>query len=467
MEKYDVIIIGSGPGGYVAAIRCAQLGFKTTMIEKYSTLGGTCLNVGCMPSKALLDSSEHYYNALRHFNSHGISFDNLNVDFDAMIKRKSEVIKKINTGVVYLMKKNKIQVHHGTASFIDNRTIEVNPTDEEKYQISGTHIIIATGSKASSLPNVPIDKECIISSTEALSLKEIPKNLIIIGAGVIGVELGSVYARLGSKVRVVEYAERILASMDSSVSSELQKSLAKLGFEFFLNHSVKSAENRGKDGVHVNAQDKDGKKVVLRGDYCLVAVGRKPFTEGLALNKAGVEVDDKGRIIVNEGLETSAPGIYAIGDVIKGAMLAHKASEEGIFVAERIAGQKPHINYRNIPGIVYTWPEAAAVGFTEEELRQSNRSYKIGSFPFIASGRAITSGDTEGMIKVLADKETDEILGVHIVGPRASDIIGEATYALETKASAEDIARTSHGHPTYYEALKEACMAVGDGAIHI
>jgi len=466
MEKYDVVIIGAGPGGYVAAIRCSQLGFRTALIEKYPTLGGTCLNVGCMPSKALLDSSEHYFNALKHFNEHGIQFGNLSVSIDGMIKRKTDVIKKINNGVVYLMKKNKIAVLQGTASFIDKETIQVTPAGNQSFQVSCKKIIIATGSKPSSLPNVTIDKDCIITSTEALSLKEVPKHLIIIGAGVIGVELGSVYARLGSKVRIVEYADRILASMDSSIGMELQKSLSKLGFEFFLNHSVTSAENRGKDGVYVTAEDKNGKKLVLRGDYCLVAVGRKPYTEGLNLDKAGVEVDSKGRVIVNENLETNTPGIYAIGDVIKGAMLAHKASEKRIFVAEKIAGQKPHINYVNIPGIIYTWPEAAAVGLTEEELKQTNRPYKVGTFPFIASGRAITSGDTEGMVKVLADKTTDEILGVHIVGPRASDIIGEATLALENRLAAEDIARTSHGHPTYYEALKEACLALGDGAIH-
>lgn len=465
-NKYDVIIVGSGPGGYVSAIRCAQLGFKVAIIEKYQTLGGTCLNVGCMPSKALLDSSEHYYNALNHFNSHGIKMDNLRVSLEEMINRKSEVVKKINNGVVYLMKKNKIDVLHGLASFIDKETVRVAPSDKEPYQIKGKNIIIATGSKPSTLPNIKIDKECIISSTEALSLKEIPKHLIIIGAGVIGVELGSVYARLGSKVRVIEYADRILASMDGSISAELHKSLTKLGFEFFLNHSVKSAENLAEKGVEVTAEDKNGKKVVFKGDYCLVAIGRKPYTEGLNLEKAGIEIDLKGRIVVNENLETNTKGIYAIGDVIAGAMLAHKASEEGVFVAEKIAGQKPHINYLHIPAIIYTWPEAATVGLTEEELKAKNRSYKIGTFPFVASGRAITSGDTEGMVKVLADKVTNEIFGVHMVGPRVSDIIGEATLAMEYKASAEDLARTSHGHPTYYEALKEACLAAGTGAIH-
>lgn len=464
--QYDVIIIGSGPGGYVAAIRCAQLGFKTAVIEKYPTLGGTCLNVGCMPSKALLDSSEHYYNALNHFNSHGIKMDNLSVSLEEMIKRKSDVIKKINNGVIYLMKKNKIDVLHGLASFIDKTTIQVSPGEKEAFQITGKSIIVATGSKPSSIPNVLIDKECIISSTEALSLKEIPKHLIIIGAGIIGVELGSVYARLGAKVRVVEYADRILAFMDSSISEHLHKSLSKIGFEFFLNHSVKGAENLGNEGVHVITNDKQGKKVVLKGDYCLVAVGRKPYTEGLGLEKAGVNVDAKGRIEVNENLETNVSGIYAIGDVVNGAMLAHKASDEGIFVAEKIAGLKPHINYLNIPGIVYTWPEAAAVGYTEEQLKVKNKNYKVSTFPFSASGRAITSGDTEGMVKVLIDKDTDEILGVHIVGPRASDIIGEATLAMEYKVPAGDVARTSHGHPTYYEALKEACMAAREGAIH-
>lgn len=464
--EYDILIIGSGPGGYVAAIRAAQLGFKVAIIEKYPTLGGTCLNVGCMPSKAMLDSSEHYYNALKKFASHGIKMDNLRVSLEEMVNRKSEVIKKINSGVEYLMKKNKIKVLNGVASFVDQKTVQVSQEGADPYTVTGKNIIIATGSKPFILPNITIDKECIITSTEALSLKKIPEHLIIIGAGVIGVELGSVYARLGSNVRVIDFADRILASMDSSVSEHLHKSLVKQGFEFYLKHLVKSVENLGQDGVQVTAEDDQGKKILLKGDYCLVAVGRKPYTKGLNIERAGVTLDAKGRIVVNEKLETNIKGIYAIGDVIDGPMLAHKASEEGIYVAETIAGQKPHINYRNIPGIIYTWPEAASVGFTEEQLKESGRDYKAGSFPFMASGRAIISEDTEGMVKVLSDSSSGEILGIHVVGPRASDIIGEASLALEYRASAEDIARTSHGHPTYYEALKEACMAIGDGAIH-
>jgi dihydrolipoamide dehydrogenase len=364
------------------------------------------------------------------------------------------------------MKKNKIKVLNGVASFVDQKTVQVSQEGADPYTVTGKNIIIATGSKPFILPNITIDKECIITSTEALSLKKIPEHLIIIGAGVIGVELGSVYARLGSNVRVIDFADRILASMDSSVSEHLHKSLVKQGFEFYLKHLVKSVENLGQDGVQVTAEDDQGKKILLKGDYCLVAVGRKPYTKGLNIERAGVTLDAKGRIVVNEKLETNIKGIYAIGDVIDGPMLAHKASEEGIYVAETIAGQKPHINYRNIPGIIYTWPEAASVGFTEEQLKESGRDYKAGSFPFMASGRAIISEDTEGMVKVLSDSSSGEILGIHVVGPRASDIIGEASLALEYRASAEDIARTSHGHPTYYEALKEACMAIGDGAIH-
>lgn len=465
--NYDVVIIGSGPGGYVAAIRCAQLGMKTALVEKYSTLGGTCLNVGCIPSKALLDSSEHYHNAAHTFSTHGIELKDLKVNLAQMIKRKSEVVKQTCEGINFLMKKNKIDVHQGIGSFKDKNTIIVTNDKGEKKEITSSKTIIATGSKPATLPSIQIDKSRIITSTEALIMTEVPKELIIIGGGVIGMELGSVYARLGAKVKVIEYLDTLIPSMDRALGKELQKSLAKLGFEFYFNHKVTGATVKGKK-VTVSAEDKEGKKVEFTGDYCLMSIGRKAYTEGLGLENIGIKTDDRGRVEVNHHLETSVSGIYAIGDVVKGAMLAHKAEEEGVFVAETIAGQKPHINYNLIPGVVYTWPEVAAVGESEEQLKQRGVAYKIGSFPFKASGRARASMDIDGFIKVLADKNTDEILGVHMIGPRVADIIAEAVVAMEYRASAEDIARMSHAHPTYTESLKEACLAAtSNRALHI
>ncbi len=465
--QYDVTVIGSGPGGYVAAIRCAQLGMKTALIEKYPTLGGTCLNVGCIPSKALLDSSEHYHNAGHTFKTHGIEIKDLKVNLAQMIARKREVVKQTCDGINFLMKKNKIDVHTGLGSFVDKNTIKITAADGTAKEIKTGKVIIATGSKPVSLPNVPVDKKRIITSTEALELTEVPKHMIVIGGGVIGLELGSVYARLGAKVTVIEYFDGIIASMDKSLGKELQKSLTKLGFEFFFSHKVTGAEVKGKE-VLVKAEDKSGKVTEFKGDYCLVSTGRKPYTDGLNLEAAGVKLDERGRINVNDHLETSTPGIYAIGDVIKGAMLAHKAEEEGVLVAEQMAGQKPHINYNLIPGVVYTWPEVAAVGFTEEQLKEQGRAYKIGNFPFKASGRARASMDTDGFVKVLADKNTDEILGVHMIGPRTADMIAEAVVAMEYRASAEDVARMSHAHPTFTESFKEAClMATENRAIHI
>jgi dihydrolipoamide dehydrogenase len=436
------------------------------LVEKYPAMGGTCLNVGCIPSKALLDSSEHYYNAVHHFEEHGIVTGKVKADLGKMIERKTGVIKKMNDGINYLMKKNKITIHTGFGSFIDKNTIKVSSEGKEEI-IKGKNIIIATGSKPTILPFMNFDKTRIITSTEALNLTEIPKHLIVIGAGVIGAELGSVYARLGSKVSFVEFADGMIPTMDKTMGKELQKSIKKLGAEFHFNTKVSLIENLGKE-VKITAQDAKGETVTLTGDYCLVAIGRRPFTDNLNLEAAGV-ILDRGKVVVDEHtLQTNVPNIYAIGDVVRGAMLAHKAEEEGVFVAEVIAGQKPHINYNLIPGVVYTWPEVAAVGQTEEELKAAGIAYKMGSFPFKALGRATASGDLDGLVKVLADKTTDEILGVHIIGARAADMIGEAVTAMEFRASAEDIARTSHAHPTYLEAMKEACLAATDNrSIHM
>ena len=466
--QYDVIVIGSGPGGYVAAIRCAQLGLKTAVIEKYSTFGGTCLNVGCIPSKALLDSSEHYHNAAHSFQDHGINLSNLKVDIKKMMARKDDVIAQNTAGITFLFKKNKIDSFQGVGSFVDKNTIKVTGTDGKVEELSTKNVIIATGSKPSVLPFLPVDKKRIITSTEALSLTEIPKHLIVIGGGVIGLELGSVYARLGSKVSVVEYAKSIIPTMDAGLGKELQRVLKKsLGMEFFMSHKVTGATAKGKT-VTVTAEDSKGQSVVLEGDYCIVAVGRTAYTEGLGLENIGIKTEERGnKIPVNDHLETSVAGVYAIGDVIKGAMLAHKAEDEGIYVAEAIAGQKPHIDYNLIPGVVYTWPEVAAVGKTEEQLKEEGKKYKAGSFSFKASGRAKASGDTDGFIKVLADADTDEILGVQMIGPRAADMIAEAVVAMEYRASAEDIGRICHAHPTFTEAFKEAALAAtANRAIH-
>ncbi len=468
MNQYDVVVIGSGPGGYVGAIRCAQLGLKTALVEKYSTLGGTCLNVGCIPSKALLDSSEHYHQAVHQFQEHGIELKSPpKINLEQMINRKQGVVDQTTKGIEFLMKKNKIDVFVGHGSFVDSKTVTVTKADGTTENLGAKNVIIATGSKPSTLPFINVDKKRVITSTEALKLTEVPKHMIIIGGGVIGLELGSVYGRLGAKVSVVEFMDSIIPTMDRTLGKELQKSLKKIGFDFYLSHKVKEVTAKGKT-VTVKADDTKGGELVLEGDYVLVAVGRKPYTDNLGLDKAGVKMDDRGRVEVDAHLQTNIPGIYAIGDVVKGAMLAHKAEEEGTFVAEVIAGQKPHINYNLIPGVVYTWPEVAAVGYTEEQLKEKGTAYKVGSFPFKASGRARASMDTDGLIKVLADKETDEILGVHMIGPRCADLIAEAVVAMEFRASAEDIARISHAHPTFTESFREAALDATDKrAIHI
>ncbi|MEO5788863.1 MAG: dihydrolipoyl dehydrogenase [Gelidibacter sp.] len=466
MNSYDVAIIGSGPGGYVAAIRCAQLGMKTAIIEKYTTLGGTCLNVGCIPSKALLDSSHHYDDAVKHFEEHGIDIPgDIKVNLKQMIARKDAVVDQTTGGIDFLMKKNKIDVYQGLGSFKDATHIIIE--GEKTEEIEAKYTIIATGSKPSSLPFIKLDKERIITSTEALKLKEIPKHLIVIGGGVIGLELGQVYRRLGAEVTVIEYLDRIIPTMDAGLSRELTKVFKKAKCNINVSHKVKSVERIG-DEVIVKADDKKGEEVEFRGDYCLVSVGRRPYTDGLNADAAGVKLTERGQIEVNEHLQTNVKNIYAIGDVVKGAMLAHKAEEEGIFVAETLAGQKPHIDYNLIPGVVYTWPEVASVGKTEEQLKEAGVDYKAGQFPMRALGRSRASMDLDGFVKVLADKTTDEILGVHMIGARAADMIAEAVVAMEFRASAEDISRISHAHPTFTEALKEAALAATDDrALHI
>ena len=466
MEKFDVVVIGSGPGGYVAAIRCAQLGMKTALVEKYATLGGTCLNVGCIPSKSLLDSSHHYEDAIQHFDAHGIEISgDVKVNLEKMIARKAAVVEQTTKGIDFLMEKNKIAVFNGLGSFVDATHILIK--GEKETTIEAKNTIIATGSKPANLPFISLDKERIITSTEALKLKEIPKHLLVIGGGVIGLELGQVYRRLGAEVSVIEYADRITPVMDGAVSKELTKVLKKQGIKFYLSHQVNKVVRNGAQ-VQLTATDKKGTEVSFEGDYCLVAVGRRPFTEGLQADAAGVAINERGQIEVSAHLQTSVPNIYAIGDVVRGAMLAHKAEEEGVMVAELLAGQKPHIDYNLIPNVIYTWPEVAAVGKTEEQLKGEGIAYKNGQFPMRALGRARASMDTDGFVKILADANTDEILGVHIVGARAADLIAEAVTAMEFRASAEDLSRMSHSHPTYAEAMKEAALAATDNrALHI
>ena len=467
MSSYDVAVIGSGPGGYVAAIRCAQLGMKTAIIEKYDTLGGTCLNVGCIPSKALLDSSHHYEDAIKHFEEHGIEVGEVSFNLEKMIGRKQGVVDMTTKGIDFLMDKNKIDVYHGMGSFKDATHIDIALTKGGAETIEAKNTIIATGSKPSTLPFITLDKERIITSTEALSLTEVPKHMVVIGGGVIGLELGQVYKRLGAEVTVVEYMDRIIPTMDGAQSKEMLKVFKKQKMKFALSHGVTAVERKG-DEVTVKATNKKGEDVEFKADYVLVAVGRRAYTDGLNLDAVGVKTDDRGRVEVNAHLQTSASNIYAIGDVIKGAMLAHKAEEEGVLVAEVMAGQKPHIDYNLIPGVVYTWPEVASVGKTEEELKESGVAYKSGQFPMRALGRSRASGDTDGFVKILADKSTDEVLGVHMVGARVADLIAEAVTAMEFRASAEDMARMSHAHPTYAEAVKEAALAATDDrALHV
>ena len=467
MSNFDVVVIGSGPGGYVSAIRCAQLGFKTALIEKYDTLGGTCLNVGCIPSKALLDSSEHYFKARKEFEEHGILTGKLSVDFKKMVERKSTVVDLTVKGIDFLMKKNNITILRGVGSFETANKVNITDKDGKKSQVETKYVIIATGSKPASLPFIKIDKERIITSTEGLKLPEVPKTMLVIGGGIIGLELGSVYNRLGSKVTVIEYADKIGGTMDSEICKELQRVLKKQGMDIQTSMKVNFVERKGKT-VTVKALDSQDKEVVFEGDYCLVAVGRKPYTEGLELDKIGLAADDRGRIPTDKNLMTNCPNVYAIGDVVAGPMLAHKAEEEGVYVAEVLAGQKPHLNHYLIPGIAYTWPEAAGVGKTEDELKKEGIPYKSGKFPFRASGKARAANDLDGFVKVLAHQETDEILGVQMIGARVADMIMQGAITMSYRGSAEDVAITCFGHPTFSEAFKEAALdATAKRAIHI
>lgn len=467
MKSYDVIVIGSGPGGYVSAIRFAQLGFSTAIVERYNTLGGTCLNVGCIPSKALLDSSEHYHQAAHDFKTHGILLKDLAVDMPQMIQRKNEVVTANVEGVAYLMKKNKIEVITGHASFTGPKELMVKPDEGESIAIKGDKIIIATGSKPTMPGAFNYDKKRVISSTEALNIQSVPEKMVVVGGGVIGLEMGSVYARLGTKVTVVEFQDRILAGMDKDVSREMTKVLKKLGFEFHFNHKVDTVEAND-DGVVVKVSPKEGDGAFeLNADYCMVSIGRRPYTDNLGLEHTAVKLSERGFIEVNHHLETAESGVFAIGDVIGGMMLAHKAEDEGVYVAEYCAGQKPHIDYNLIPNVVYTWPEVATVGASEIQLKAEGRKYKKGKFNYRALGRARASMDLDGFVKVLADAETDEVLGVHIVGARAADMIQEATAIMEFKGAAEDIARICHPHPTFTEAIKEAALDVDGRALHM
>jgi len=467
-STYDVTIIGSGPGGYVAAIRAAQLGMKTALIEKDPTLGGTCLNVGCIPSKAMLDSTEHYYQAQHQFAEHGIQVTGLKVDLKQMVQRKADVVKKTTDGVDFLMRKNKIDVYKGWGSFVDAKTIKITKEDESSEEINSEKVIIATGSEPASLPGIEIDGQNIISSTEALELTKLPKHMVVIGGGIIATEMASVFGRLGSQITILEYADRLIPGMDGALGKELAKVLKKeLNCEIHLSHKVVGAKTT-KNKVTVTAENKKGEEVEVSGDICLMAVGRRPFTDKLGLENIGIETE-RGRIPVNNQMETAIEGIYAIGDVVRGAMLAHKASEEGMYIAEYIAGHRPHINYRAIPNVVYTWPEVAGVGYTEEELKEEKIPYKKGQFPFKASGRARASMDDQfGFVKILSHKDNDELLGMHIIGPRAADMIMEGVMGIEFRASAEDLAIFSHPHPTFSESIKEAAMgATADRIVHL
>ncbi|WGS82472.1 MAG: dihydrolipoyl dehydrogenase [Candidatus Karelsulcia muelleri] len=467
MNFYDVVIIGSGPGGYISAIRCSQLGFKTAIIEKYNQFGGTCLNVGCIPSKTLLYSAEFYHKAKNMFFKHGITFENLLLDFNQLMNRKKNIINNICKGIKYLFFKNKITPYLGTASFKDKNTLFVLNNESKIEKINFTYAIIATGSKPMELPFAKIDGKKILSSTEILSLNYIPKKLAIIGGGVIGIELGSLYNKLGSDVTIIEYEKTLIKKLDFSLSKELKNLLKKDGIKFYFSTKVENIE-RIKSNVKIYAKQNKNDKINLICDCCLLSIGRIPYTKNLELENIGIKKNNKGFILVNKNLQTNIENIYAIGDVIGGLMLAHKAEKEGIFVSEKIYGLKKKINYNLIPSVIYTNPEVASVGKSEKELKNMNINYKIGKFPIKALGRAISSGEINGFIKILSNELTDEILGIHMIGPRVSDIIIEAVLAMELKASSDDLSLITYAHPTFSEAVKEAAlMAKGKKPIHL
>ena len=465
MENFDLIVIGGGPGGYVCAIRASQLGLKTACIESRGTLGGTCLNVGCIPSKSLLNLSENFHKAKKDFNQQGIEIDGIKLNIEKMMLNKNKSVQVLTKGVEFLFKKNKVSYIKGKGVLFSKNDIVVYENNQ-KTKYKAKNIVIATGSTVSTIPGIEIDEKNVISSTGALSLNKVPKKLAVIGGGYIGLEMGSVWSRLGAEVTVIEYLDHITPGMDREISNEFKKILIKQGIKFRLSSKVNSVKSNNQD-VSINFTDiKNSKDESMNFDKVLVSVGRKPYTEGLNLLKIGVKKDSKGRIEVNEKLQTSVKNIYAIGDVIKGPMLAHKAEEEGIAVAEILAGQAGHVNYDVIPGVVYTSPEVATVGKTEEQLKEENKLYKVGKFPFLANSRAKVNNETEGFVKILADSKTDKVLGVHIIGPHCGDMIAEMALAMEFGASAEDIARTCHAHPTHTEAIKEAALAVDKRPIH-
>ncbi len=464
-DNFDLIVIGGGPGGYVCAIRAAQLGLKTACVESRGSLGGTCLNVGCIPSKSLLNLSENYNKAKKDFNSQGIEITDIKLNIKKMMSNKEKSVNILTKGVEFLFKKNKVTYLKGKGVLLSNNSVVVYESDLKK-SYNAKNIVIATGSSPTSLPGIEIDEKNIVSSTGALSFSEVPKDLIVIGGGYIGLEMGSVWARLGSNVTVVEYLNYITPGMDREVSNEFKKILTKQGINFKLNNKVTGVTNLKNKVVVDFTNNETSSKAQLECDKVLVSVGRKPYTEGLNLSKIGIKKDKQGRIEVNSKLQTSINNIYAIGDVIKGPMLAHKAEEEGIAVAEILAGQSGHVNYDVIPGVIYTSPEVAAVGKTEEQLKKENLSYKVGKFPFLANSRAKVNNETDGFVKILADSKTDKVLGVHIIGPHCGDMIAEMALAMEFGASAEDIARTCHAHPTHTEAIKEAALAVDKRPIH-
>ena len=466
-ERFDLVVIGAGPGGYVAAIRAAQLGGKVALIEKRDTMGGTCLNVGCIPSKALLESSEHYEHAREGLGAHGVKVSGVKLDLKTLLARKDKVVDELTRGVAGLMKKNKITVFHGTARLASPTAVEVTPPKGGDPQtVQGAHILIATGSDAIELPFAKFNGKTIVSSTEALSLPKVPKHMIIIGGGVIGLELGSVWRRLGAKVTVVEMLPKLLGPLDRQITTLAQRILAKQGMEFHLDTKVTAVDAKGAK-VTVSAETRKGETLTLEGDVLLVAIGRRPYAEGLGAAEVGVQFDDARRIVVDSQFRTAVPTISAIGDIIAGPMLAHKASEEGIAVVEKLAGHVSHITYEAIPWIVYTWPEIAWVGHGEEELKEQGRAYRSATYPFMANPRAKTMGETDGMVKILADAETDRLLGVLVIGPRASDVIAEAALAMEFGASAEDLALAVHAHPTLSEAVKEAALGIDGRTIHL